>query len=494
MAAPSRGPEPPEREAALKARGAGRTREPGFGVWLAAVTALVATAAVPRWLALGDDFGIDEIWSLGFAGAMQGPLDVLFDAGLKHDNNHPLNTLWLFWLGPRESWVAYRVPAFLAGLAAVVLAIRAGARRSRLEGVVAGLVFATSYLMVASSTEARGYSLAVACALAALLVFERAIERPTWRGCLGFWLLVTTGFLSHLSFGHAYAAFLAWSGWRVLRPGGSRRAATVGMLALHAAPLATLAAVYRVFVSGMTVGGGPAWSLEQVLSRTLAWTLGGPDAAVWALALGALASAVLAADALLLRRAGSDRWVFDTTAVLWAPTLAVVALQPGFLAPRYFLLPVTFFLLAWAHVLARLLAGRPLARLVGVALLSLSVAGNAAHIAPYLRLGKGEYAAALRYIVEHTEGEFVDVARYPDTASPMLLQFYAPRVPGGDRLRYFRHRRLPAGGVEWFVVNVQPGRPEPPVHLQLGDQAYELREKFGYSAPTGLAWWVYQRL
>lgn len=465
----------------------------GSRAWPLWVVGLLIVAALPRLIAIGDDFWLDEIWSLRFAGVMQSPLDVLFRAELQHDNNHPLNTLWLYALGESDGWIAYRVPALVAGLAAVALAIVAGARRSRVEGLVAGLLFATSYLMIAYSTEARGYSLAITFALAAMLLFERAAERPGWWPVAGFWIAAMLGFLSHLSFGHAYFALLGWSAWRVLCSAGERRTQAVRLAALHLVPLAFLVALYLVFVRGMQIGGGPTLSVVEVLTRTVTWTLGGPVNPVVALVSGGAVVAALVTNTVWSRRAGSDRWVFDVAAIVVAPAATLVVLRPEFLAPRYFLLAVTFFLLVWARVVARLLVNRRL-WIAGCALLVLYVGANAIHVVPFLRLGKGEYTAALQYMAAHTAGETISVARYPDTASPMILQYHSRRPLSGKQVKYFRHTRLPRGGVEWYVVNVQLGQPEPAPRLRLGQHGYELAAKFDYSAPGGLGWWVYRRL
>ena len=132
--------------------------------------------------------------------------------------------------------------------------------------------------------------------------------------------------------------------------------------------------------------------------------------------------------------------------------------------------------------------------MVGAALLGVYIAANAAHVVPFLRLGKGEYAAALRYMAANTEGQTLSVARYPDTSRPMILDYHAKHSLVGKELRYFRHHHLPQGGADWYVVNTQPGQPEPEPRLQLGRHEYELRAKFDYSAPGGLGWWVYRRL
>ena len=77
--------------------------EAPIGVGPIWISVLLIAAAIPRLIAIHDDFWLDEIWSLQFSKLVEGPLDVLFRPELRHDNNHPLNTLWMYVLGELDS-------------------------------------------------------------------------------------------------------------------------------------------------------------------------------------------------------------------------------------------------------------------------------------------------------------------------------------------------------------------------------------------------------
>src|SRR5262245_32744879 len=120
---------------------------------------LVLAAAALRVRALYTDFWLDEIFSLdGLARHATSVWDIFFSTALKHDNNHHLNTLVLYVLRDRDSWVTMRVPAFVAGLIVVALAFVIARRRSSIEGLFAGALVACSFTMAVYSTEARGYA------------------------------------------------------------------------------------------------------------------------------------------------------------------------------------------------------------------------------------------------------------------------------------------------------------------------------------------------
>src|SRR3990172_4724221 len=113
---------------------------------------LLGLAAALRLPALSTDFWLDEIWSLeGFALRARSVRELLVGEGFRHDNNHPLNTLWLFLLGERPDWIAYRALSLACGLVIVAAAVALARRHGRLAGTCAGLLFAGSFLQVVYS-------------------------------------------------------------------------------------------------------------------------------------------------------------------------------------------------------------------------------------------------------------------------------------------------------------------------------------------------------
>src|SRR5262245_24039278 len=86
--------------------------------WQAAIV-FVCSAALLRVAAAGDNFWLDEVWSLQLAGGLRQAGDVF---SLTESNNHHLVTLWMYAWGVRDSWFIYRVPSLVAGVGTVVLA------------------------------------------------------------------------------------------------------------------------------------------------------------------------------------------------------------------------------------------------------------------------------------------------------------------------------------------------------------------------------------
>jgi hypothetical protein len=101
---------------------------------IAFLLAVFAGAAVLRLAAAANDLWFDEIWSLWLiAREAQAPWD-LFRGGMRHDNNHLLNSLYLYWLPPHLPPLAYRLASVTAGTAAVGMAWLLGRQRSAASG------------------------------------------------------------------------------------------------------------------------------------------------------------------------------------------------------------------------------------------------------------------------------------------------------------------------------------------------------------------------
>ncbi len=81
--------------------------------------AIILAATVVLALAATGELWLDEILSLQWAKEAASPLDLL--RIYRHDNNHPINTLWLFLLGPERMPLTYRTLAVFSGSLSLVL-------------------------------------------------------------------------------------------------------------------------------------------------------------------------------------------------------------------------------------------------------------------------------------------------------------------------------------------------------------------------------------
>jgi hypothetical protein len=457
------------------------------------VIAVLALALALRLPALGTEFWLDEIWSwVQFASQAKGPLDIFFGRGFAHDNNHPLNTLWLWALGEREGWAAYRGLALAGGMVAVASAIALGRRFSQAAGIVSGLLFAGSFLLVVYSTEARGYGTLVAFALLAALALDAFLARPRAWPAAAFWLSVFGGVSSHLSFVHFYVGALLWSAWRLGRARDARALAW-----LHAPPLLYLALVYALVVRSLELGGGPSWPWQRVADEALAWTFGYPTGVVPAAAALVGVAALVAWDCWRLRAEGSDEWVLSVGTIVLAPA-ATLALAPGdFVFARYFVVPLSFLLLAGGRALARLRALPRAGPALVTVLVVLFLVGNLAHLRPFWDHGRGGASwavARMRALPGDDASPIFVTSRPEDNWAIVPIYYYEQRLPAPHRLRYRPASRPPPQGFDWLILQTPDPDPPPPApEVRLGGQRLVLDASYPAYGPSGMHWFLYRR-
>src|SRR5262245_56886673 len=248
---------------------------------LLGVFAAVLLGLALRLPALGSEFWLDEILSWRLAREAGSPAGVF---AIRHDNNHHLNTTWLTLWPDGAAVSCYRLHALQAGMASLAVAAWVARRWGTAEAVVTAALFACNYWLVIAATEARGYALAVLFALGAFAALGRYLEARKWPWLLAFWLACALGFLSHLSFVHAYLGFVVWSLRRFARERGRAGDELRSLLGCHAGVIAFFAPFYLCCVRGMEVAGAPPGPALPVVGRLVVLGLGGVNALPWGLA------------------------------------------------------------------------------------------------------------------------------------------------------------------------------------------------------------------
>src|SRR5262245_974209 len=104
-------------------------------VFFLACALVVGGATVVRVAGLFTDFWLDEIWSWMLVRQVSSPLAIF--TAIPHDNNHWLNSLFIYCLGTRQHWYVYRLLSVVTGIASVGLAGLIGHRYGRQESLLA---------------------------------------------------------------------------------------------------------------------------------------------------------------------------------------------------------------------------------------------------------------------------------------------------------------------------------------------------------------------
>lgn len=476
----------------------GRSR---FALWLALI--VVVSAAV-RWVGMTCDLWLDEIWSLGLVREVKAPGEIL--TRVLHDNNHPLNSLWLWLLPPTGpawtfrllSWVAGALTVLLAGLIArrqfARLHPAAGGAAAEAAGLITAVLAGGCHLLGHYASEARGYAPAVAAALLAIYALLHRETRTWVRWAVVYGVACGLGLLSHLVMAPVMAAGLLWSAGEVLAARGRRRAEIGRLLAWHAVPWALFAAYYFGFVRRLSIGGGPDNPLVGVLGDAAAFTLGLPAETGRWLALPVLVVVVVVALGLLWR------WerglaVFYLLALGVLPLLGSGLGRFQLLFPRYFIVSAAFAVLLLGYGLARLWLRGTLARVGVLAMVVLFLAGNARHGVRLGSDGRGQYRATLHYLADETAASVVTVTADADFRNRPVIGYHAATSGLGRRLRYVPEDRVPQSGVEWYLVHRLDGGPPPTdgVTDRWGN-AYQLAKVFPHAPLSGWDWAAYRRL
>ncbi len=457
-----------------------------------AMLGFLVIALLLRAAAAMNDFWLDEIWSLRMAQRLQSPLGVLTE--LHHDNNHPLNTLFLYFLGDQALWWVYRLPAVLAGAATVGLAGRVGARAGTAAAVAAMGLTALSFLLIQYSSEARGYGFAVFCTLLSLLLAYRYVEQSSPARALLLAGSILLGFLSHLTFIHVYLGLLAWTTLRRVRERSSWPDTLRSLALVHLPVWLGLAALYWVDLRHLTIGGRNEYSIPGVAATTAAYTLGLPVAGFGPWVALVLAAGLCMAGLTALRRQGADEWIFYLVAIVISPALLLALRQPDALFERYFLVCATCLLILLASLLGRALAGGRAIRAMALCLAAAWTTGNLIHLNTLTTYGRGSYREAVQYLASQTAGERVSVASDHDFRNRMLLDYYWPYAPAGKTQVYFDQEQYPPEGVEWTLVHRLEGETAPPeIWTDAAGRRFRLARAFPHRGLSGWSWYLYRR-
>jgi hypothetical protein len=457
--------------------------------WWGAVIAIALAGLALRLVAAHGALWTDEAWSVIYAAQARDPIGVFLR--INHDNNHHLYSLWLQAIGPGASPLLARAPAIIAGSLAITVAALLVARRCRIGGIVAALLFAFSPTMLVFGSEARGYAMMLLAGLTMLLLVGDALDGRRVRGAR--WRLAglaVFGMFSHLTMAAPVALAALWF-YLERRPELGPRAALPATLRLMGPALAATAGVILfVFAAaaaspaGMRLGGYAPFS-ERDFAAAL------DDLGVWsagiATPLPLLAPAMVAAAALFIfyRRPewlGSHARLYAL--LLLALPLAVLALRPGNTGfPRYYLICAVGLLLLLSEWIGRGLAARAPVR-----------AGAAALLAAILVVGTYGDVRLIAAERGHPEAALHDIAELSSSGARIALD--QPRLQATVALAARQTNypvRFAAGcaPAEFLLASQSRWKPTPPTVRRCGVAMHAIDSSV-ITPMTGDSWVLYR--
>lgn len=467
----------PERPSAIVASSAGAGRQLLY--CLAALTAVGLGLRV--WAAQGD-LWLDEIWSLRNVEVLTS-IDQVFWR-INDDNNHILNSLWLYLVGAETSPLVQRSFSIVLGAAAIVAAAWAVKGRGRAAPFVAATLFAVSYPMVHYGSEARGYIGLVLCLLLAIPVVERRLDNAG--GGLALAVVAACGFLAHMTMLGGLATLGLWTLW--LFRGRGPIGAVQGGLTLFGPVARALIPIFACMVFGswmfgFNLGGYTPFSMENFAAGyggMIKYLVGLPDGFPNWLAISLASGFTLAAAARLRERRAS----LYVIGIVVLPAVMLVARLPNLEFPRYFIVSGTLLLLLVAEVIGRCLDATGSKRILGGAALAAMVGGGMLHLKNFSAEHRGFYQ---RMVAEMTAAGPTTYAAAQDFRTAMLVDHFDVE----KRATLIPHAQWCAARPEWFILDLDPAPPPvaAPTDCGLSYRRVDMTMPWGLS---GFPWALYR--
>lgn len=455
-----------------------------------AILLIVVVGLGLRVLGARGDLWLDEIWSLALLKPLTS-IDQIFWR-INHDNNHFLNSIYLYLVGPDASPLIQRGLSVALGVATIVVAAMTAAARGRWTMIATSLLFAVSYPMVHYGSEARGYAGLLLFTLVSALLLERQLDR---RGSiLAFAAAILLGFLSHLTMLEATLVLAVWATglvWLRTRSLG-RVVVEVGWIFIPPA-LAIMPLAVGLFVGaklfGFSVGGVSPFSFSafaEGYGGMIRYLFGLPSwVGDWVCILAACGLACVSAVIWPDRRSG-----LYVIGIVGLPILMVTARLPNLEFPRYFLVSGTLLLLCAGEVLGRGLDAGGKYRLLAAGGLVAVLIGTAVSLLSFYEYGRGSYSAMVERMTRNGAATY---ASNHDFRTGMVADYFAARL--GSQASLVPQGRLCAERPAWLIVEGPPDNQARHVDPAAGcTLAYERIDASSSWGLSGLSWTLYRRL
>jgi len=467
-----------------------------------ALGAIVLFFAVVRLAGMFGDLWLDEIWSLRMVQSIQSPLEVF--TKLQHDNNHPLNSLFLYLVQPGAGWT-YRVLSWFAGSASVWLAAllardhyrhwhpEDSPTRANGCGILTAVLVGGAYLLIHYSSEARGYASAVACALLATYALSRGSAVSGLRWAALYFGACVIGLMAHLAMVQVMLAAGCWVVIMLFTNLSVWREHLRRVLIFLLPSWLFFGAYYFGFVRNIEIGGGPENGLSQVRAE-LAVTLLGTPALSGMIVLSILLGAIVAGLVLVWHR--SRGWaIFYVAAIFATPAIGILFSRFTLLFPRYFIISAAFALIVIGYGLTRLWWHSRIGRGLCLAALLLFLIGNALQVERLWAAGRGHYQEALSTIIKRTPFEAVTISSDHDFRNYALVDYYQTLAEAPRKIVYYQRDKLPPWGTQWRILHRFDDDSDPPKHVTDDRGNFYVKERvYPYAGLSGWSWIVYRNM
>ena len=465
---------------------------PHHAFWMPAI-ALYALFSILIVLSARGDLWLDEIWSIDFARSANSLRDLF--VRFRHDNNHPLNTIFQYMVRQQSTCLVDRLLSVISGVGTLIVCGEWTRRVwGRRESVLSILLIGASFPLLLYFSEARGYAPAIFFSVLAFVLLERNLSSFSV-GRLSLFLMASAlGVLSQSTFVITTIALCIMHAVIVFKGQPASRRLT--RFLIHQVPALLFPAIwYFVFVRHMEIGGGPVEGKLNVIGQAASYLLGLPVAAPgsW-IALGG-AMLLMFWGTRRLKKDGRPEWIFFPVMLVLAPALVLILARPKYLYFRYFILcfPLFYMLIAYALGRATLTWHRSMRWMPWLVVLALMI-GQSTRIQALVREGRGHYAAAWARIAKDSPSSDVYVGSDHDFRNRMVLRFYAARSSAGKFLYYTSQTDWKRRPPEWILVTQGVEFVDPPDEIPFTDVGrYRYVARYDAGPVSGWGWFLYRK-
>jgi hypothetical protein len=461
---------------------------PASGATIFYAAGILTSGFLMVWAARGD-LWLDEIWSIFFAEAAKTPWEIL--SAFKHDNNHILNTLFLYLLGKQQHLLLYRVFAVVSGVGSSVLLIKIASRWGRLESVFVLLLAGSSYPLILYFSEARGYAQAIFFGLLAFYALQECHISFSPGKLVLFWAASLLGVLAHLTFIIVFLSLTVYIIHHEISVPGTFFMKSRQALKYLSVPAVFIVTFYLTYVRGMAIGGGPRIDLYSELGKGVTCLLGLPGALLYA---GLLIMALLLSFVVfMLYTDKTPLWSFYLFVSIIAPAAIITITNPPYFHFRYVIVCFPFYYLLMSFILAKAWrAGKKALPYLVALVLCLYVVGQSLRLGPLLQYGRGSYQAVIRRMENSTAASVITVGSDNDFRNKMVLSFYARVLQGGKTVQYIDQESWGSQPPEWLILHSldESAEPEPRIETPSG-RPYWLVKTEKFSGNSGFSWFLY---
>jgi len=403
--------------------------------------AIALAGLLMRIGASGGELWLDEVWSLTKVAPLANPIEIV--TSVKHDNNHILNSAWMWVCGPAQSPLVYRAPSLIfSALLLILLLTRKPEGESDRSSIVWLTLIAFSYPLTLYGTEARGYSLTLLCAALAFISLTRITTDSTdRRSILIFAITGIVGCLSHAIYALFLAPAIAWLLWHLLSPPRKPNSRTI-LWGGIVPPVLFACWLTLTFYRNMEIGGAPLLPYLEVAASAISVSFGGetlssvnPAVTGWNLFLGISVVLVCVAElAAWIRSGSSTAWLVGL--VLITPWVVVSVLQPHFILARYFIIQILLAYLLAARFLDRLTRQGRFGSLLAFILLWAFILGNTSRTLPLIQLGRSHFVAIFENLASQNGETTVTVGGDQDFQNKVRLSYARIIIPRTSHISY----------------------------------------------------------